>query len=66
MNTENLTEKSIAVILLREKFANDEILADDEPKFVWSSSPVFMKHNLDRLSTRFNKLKEEYFDESSK
>lgn len=59
MTTAKLTETSKAVILLRKKIRNGEVLLSDNAKSVWESDPVFMSHKLDNFRTKFNRIKAE-------
>lgn len=64
--TERLTANSTVITLLRKGFDEGEVNGDDDPKTIWSSRRVFSEHKLDNFRTRFNKLKNEFFDEYSK
>lgn len=66
MASERLTINSKAMILLKKKFENGDISAEDTPKSIWGSELVFMEHKLDNFRTRFNKLKKEFFIDSCK
>lgn len=61
-----LTASYKAVLLLRKKFKKGEVTADDNPKYVWLSSPTFISHNLHTFRTRFNRIKSEELGDDGK
>lgn len=51
-----LSESSEAIMLLRKKFFNKQVLPTDNPKDVCESDPISRVHKLDNFPTKFNPL----------
>lgn len=61
-----LTSNSKVILLLRKKFKDEEVTADNDPKLVCLSEIVFKRHKLDNSGTRFSKLKRDFLVENGK
>jgi len=55
-----LTAKSPAKKLLRRKFEQKELTGLENPKEVWESEPIFMKHKLTNFRTHYNNMRNEF------
>jgi len=56
------TAQSPARKLLLHKFLSKELTGKENPKEVWESEQVFMKHKLSNFRNHFNKLRNEHMD----